>query len=594
MRNLALLIALLLLAISANAQTVIPAGPIQGNWNQADSPYHITGNINIAEGTSLTVGPGVEVIFLGAFSLNVAGSITTNGLAGSPVVFTAQDTLNGWSSIRLSNTGTGINPPSVFNGTEFLYGRAIWGSGGQDPLNFGGAIWADNAGLLSFYDCSFNRCRSAQDGSAIYAKNNSSIKMVNCTVKDCESGFFGGVFVKEGRLELDGCQFIMNTALTFAAGVYLFSCTTAEINSCRFVDNFAGAVTGIYSFESPLKVKNSLFASNATDTGLGAGIGAIYGTATITNCTFYDNYSSQGGAAAWFNSLASPALLTNCIFWQNQVSPLQVNSTSYELSYCSTQSQEGDATNIYGDPGFSDPLVGDLSLSASSLCIDAGSPDTAGLELPDLDLEGMPRIVDGDNDGIARIDIGCFEWQPPILDGSIEGLVSDGEGQALAGALLTIGEISVSTDATGFYSFTLPAGSYDVSCSHEGYTAESQNDVVVEPGLVTTLNFILDAVDCDDPTSPQLTNALLGNYPNPFHPSTSIAYSLAKVSPVWIGIYNLKGQLLRTLMNQQQSRGIHWIDFDGRDASGSPVAKGIYLYRIKTPGFDDTRKMVLK
>jgi hypothetical protein len=276
------------------------------------------------------------------------------------------------------------------------------------------------------------------------------------------------------------------------------------------------------------------------------------------------------------------------------VAPLQATQTSYVLSYCSTQAQDGDATNIHGDPQFVDPAAGDLTLMDTSPCIDMGTPDATPLLLPDLDLGGNPRIVDGNNDSVARIDIGCYEWQLPPQDGAIEGVVSDSQNQPLAGALITINGVSIATNGIGYYNFSLPPGTYDVVCSHAGYTPVTEYNVVVEPGQTTTVDFVLDAVAGDDPSAPGLSTGLIGNQPNPFGRTTSIKYSLAQASPVWIGIYNLKGQLVRTLVDQELGRGYHSVAFDGLDLQGAPVSRGVYLYRIKTPGFEQTKKMVLK
>jgi hypothetical protein len=55
-------------------------------------------------------------------------------------------------------------------------------------------------------------------------------------------------------------------------------------------------------------------------------------------------------------------------------------------------------------------------LSFNSLCIDAGTPDTTGMQLPSADLLGNERIWDGDEDGIAVIDMGCYEYGAPQVD----------------------------------------------------------------------------------------------------------------------------------------------------------------------------------
>jgi hypothetical protein len=83
------------------------------------------------------------------------------------------------------------------------------------------------------------------------------------------------------------------------------------------------------------------------------------------------------------------------------------------------------------------------------------------------------------------------------------------------------------------------------------------------------------------------------NYPNPFNPETVIGYSLPTASEVEITVYNITGQRVTTLLSGHKSAGNHEVRWNGRDESGSPVASGVYLYRISAGDFVETRKMLL-
>jgi C-terminal processing protease CtpA/Prc len=84
------------------------------------------------------------------------------------------------------------------------------------------------------------------------------------------------------------------------------------------------------------------------------------------------------------------------------------------------------------------------------------------------------------------------------------------------------------------------------------------------------------------------------NYPNPFNPSTVITYQLPLNSKVRLEVYNIAGQLVRTLVDRrQQSAGAHTIAWDGRDESGRPLASGVYVYRLEAAGWVDSQKMIL-
>ncbi len=83
------------------------------------------------------------------------------------------------------------------------------------------------------------------------------------------------------------------------------------------------------------------------------------------------------------------------------------------------------------------------------------------------------------------------------------------------------------------------------------------------------------------------------NYPNPFNPNTTIAYSLPKQSYIDLKIYNIKGQLVRTLYNDEQEAGEYSINWDGSDEQGRVVSSGVYFYSLQTDDFVQTRKMLL-
>jgi len=91
---------------------------------------------------------------------------------------------------------------------------------------------------------------------------------------------------------------------------------------------------------------------------------------------------------------------------------------------------------------------------------------------------------------------------------------------------------------------------------------------------------------------------LLQNYPNPFNPETWIPFKLASDVPVTIHIYNIKGQLVRTLRLGKQNAGIYMtrnkaVYWDGMNNSGEEVGKGVYFYTLQAGNFSATRKMAI-
>ena len=83
------------------------------------------------------------------------------------------------------------------------------------------------------------------------------------------------------------------------------------------------------------------------------------------------------------------------------------------------------------------------------------------------------------------------------------------------------------------------------------------------------------------------------NFPNPFNPSTTMAYSLKTAGHVRLDIFNILGQNVCTLVDEYQDANNYTKLWDGRDDNGNVVASGIYMYRIKSGDFTDIKKMVL-
>ena len=94
------------------------------------------------------------------------------------------------------------------------------------------------------------------------------------------------------------------------------------------------------------------------------------------------------------------------------------------------------------------------------------------------------------------------------------------------------------------------------------------------------------------PDPPSRTE-LFQNYPNPFNPSTVIRYDLALPGPVSLRIYDARGVLVKTLENSSKPAGRYEAGWNGLNEAGERVASGVYFYRLATPGFTQTRKMIL-
>jgi hypothetical protein len=89
-------------------------------------------------------------------------------------------------------------------------------------------------------------------------------------------------------------------------------------------------------------------------------------------------------------------------------------------------------------------------------------------------------------------------------------------------------------------------------------------------------------------------NELRQNRPNPFNPTTTIEYSIAQPGYVTLKVYNVVGQLVRTLVDEYQSpEQVMPVTWNGTNSAGEEVSSGVYFYKIVTKGFTQTRKMII-
>jgi hypothetical protein len=88
--------------------------------------------------------------------------------------------------------------------------------------------------------------------------------------------------------------------------------------------------------------------------------------------------------------------------------------------------------------------------------------------------------------------------------------------------------------------------------------------------------------------------ALLQNFPNPFNPETTIKYNLAEATDVHLRIFNIVGQVVRTLVAERQSAGRYQVRWSGTDDRGASASSGIYFYELSAGGkFQDVKRLML-
>ena len=101
------------------------------------------------------------------------------------------------------------------------------------------------------------------------------------------------------------------------------------------------------------------------------------------------------------------------------------------------------------------------------------------------------------------------------------------------------------------------------------------------------MNVLPPVMNVENENKPQ-SYKLAQNYPNPFNPLTKIMYQIPEANLVTIKVYDVLGNEIETLVNEEKNAGSYKVDFNG-----SALTSGIYYYRIITGNFSQTRKMAL-
>ncbi|MDF1544720.1 MAG: T9SS type A sorting domain-containing protein [bacterium] len=140
-----------------------------------------------------------------------------------------------------------------------------------------------------------------------------------------------------------------------------------------------------------------------------------------------------------------------------------------------------------------------------------------------------------------------------------------------------------------FYSDQAPKGVYELFFKAEdgcGFTNSSIT--VIDTAMMGSTGIYADG----EKFLPEVYD-LQQNYPNPFNPTTTITMDIPKASRVSLDLFNVLGQRIRRLVDQDLSPGRYHIAWDGTNESGNSVATGIYFYRIEAADYTQTKKMLL-
>ncbi|MCK4653958.1 MAG: T9SS type A sorting domain-containing protein [Candidatus Cloacimonetes bacterium] len=450
MKNLIFIFILIFCSTFLFSQTTIPGGPVWGTWDLAGSPYLIEGDIVILLDT-LIIEPGVTVIFQDHYKFNVGigdfeGQLLAIGAEQDSILFTAADPDIGWCGIRFE-TELSYLDSSRIKYCRIEYGKAT-GTGNDTK---GGAIYCDLFSEVEIAYCNItNNYTEHPDGGAIYLENSEPL-IHHLKIQNNENG---GIFSNELCSNISESKICNNTNYGLKKFHKIINCEVFNheygiiysevIENCKIFDNDYGIIDILGETNDQIII-NSFISNNEYamnyDNGWSTGNYELVGCVitnndhglfsscgfdmSVVNCTFA--YNDDYGIHIWEYQSQQPrsnVSILNTIFFMNEdnieieLFPRLSVSVDYSLiNDAPTGVNIGDNC-ITGNPDFVDPssgvgsnyngLIADWSLDNTSICINQGIPDTTGLNIPELDIAGNPRIYQGD---IPRIDIGAYEFQ---------------------------------------------------------------------------------------------------------------------------------------------------------------------------------------
>ncbi|MCK4694793.1 MAG: right-handed parallel beta-helix repeat-containing protein, partial [Candidatus Cloacimonetes bacterium] len=281
-------------------------GEISGIWSSEYSPYYIIGDVTIPNGETLTIEPGVDVIFMGHYRFNVQGKLLAEGFENNMITFTINDNTGfnnidicdgGWNGIRFDNTPTS-NDSSRIVYCNIKYGKGV---GEENEDGKGGGLYLKDYSKVLISHCLIDSNKAFWNGAGIFCYNSSPLICYN-TIRENESISGSGIFTC-----INSSPLIYENDITY--------------NTTRCIGSGAGICVGS---GNAIITKNTITHNTTSGGGIyagGAGGITCYGSSycqIIDNILEY-NYGGFGGAldVSGNNSTSGQPIITNNMIRNN-------------------------------------------------------------------------------------------------------------------------------------------------------------------------------------------------------------------------------------------------------------------------------------
>ena len=436
-------------------QNVVGGMITVGTWTKAASPYVIAAApCTVGVGQTLTIEPGVEVIWHGGYRIVVQGRIDASGTEADSIIFRPREGVTGGGFVFTNADTTTMRYVRVSGAYSSSYGGAMqllssgarlglyncvldnneasYGGGGIYSVAYNGGVTAENCrfsnnssegsgggvvmstgGRGRFTSCEFLD-NTASDGAGLRMSDTSRVWLTDCVFRGNSAMYNGGALMHTGAYGLNavGCEIDSNEAGNNGAGAYQSSGTMTFVE-CTFDTNRCGNDGGaLYVIETGTTVvERSYLTRNFADQGPIAHVTSPT-TLTLDRCTATGNDAARSGMISLYQATLN---VTNSILW-NQGTPPEIfdgsATSAIDVTYSDVWMDAGTYTgtgNVNVDPSFVDAaagdyrLTGDLDGSNMSPCIDAGDPASPDLDGTAADMGAFTFIMFGDATADRRL-----------------------------------------------------------------------------------------------------------------------------------------------------------------------------------------------
>jgi hypothetical protein len=539
--------------LNPTASATDVCGSVSGTWNLAGSPYNVTCNVTVPTGQTLIIEAGVQVVFMGHYTLLVNGTLSALGTETDSVVFTTNTVTNParWHGLRLeSATNASALHYCIIENARFNDGN---------PYSSGGGLTIWHCSPMVEH-CTIRNNSSVNNGGGLVVDYTDSNPAINyCTIRNNTSVYGGGAAISNGAHTTFTYCLITSNSVQQGGGVGSWGGYPTLIN-CTVTANHGDDAGGIRGTSSAIiTLINCIVANN---TGI-AGI-ANYSSNTLV-VRYSDIYGNQGSAA-----------IGDCGANFGNLDHVNIHGDPCDVYF-----------NLFMNPMFVNAAGGNYYLAGASPCINAGDPSST--HDPDGSIADMGAFWNSDNP------------EPVSLTSFSAALASDGVHVRFAVASELDNarfEIWRSASQDGRYGKVAELASQGNSSDEHRYEYVDRDIVAGQ-----AYSYFLADVDLNGQRvehreltqSVTVTGSLdipmdyaLAAYPNPFNPSTTILFSLAESGVARVTVYDMAGRVVRELVNGHLIAGAHTISF-----SGAELPSGVYFARMESAGISRIQKLLL-